>query len=106
MKWNPPTPGSEERKEMPVSAFLSPSTRTFPFKIKVDGEWVISEKGLRSAIAVANFRGNSVISARASKILEDLLSNEKVSHNAIAYNSVNDFLTCYGDLDIKVFNKG
>lgn len=80
MKWDPPAPGTEERKEMPRSAFLSPSTRTFPYKVKIDDQWVISEPGLRSAISVANFRGNPMISSRASKILNDLLADEKASH--------------------------
>ena len=87
MKWDPPAPGTEERKEMPASAFFSPSTRTFPYKIKIDGEWVISENGLRSAISVANFRGNTVISARASKILEDLTKDE-VEQSTLAHFGV------------------
>lgn len=88
MKWDPPTPGSEERKEMPKSAFLSPSTRTFPYKVKVDDQWVVSEKGLRSAISVANFRGNSVISSKASKLLEELLSDETGHSNQNRSNSL------------------
>lgn len=79
MKWSPPVPGSEERNDLPASAFLSPSTRTFPYKVKIDDQWVVSEKGLRSAISVANFRGNSIISAKASKLLEELLS-DKIEH--------------------------
>lgn len=80
MKWDPPASGTEERKEMPKSAFLSPSTRTFPYKVLIDGQWVVSEKGLRSAISVANFRGNTMISSRASKLLEKLLSDQ-VEHS-------------------------
>ena len=44
MKWDPPAPGTKERKEMPASAFLSQSTRTYPYKVKIDDQWVISEK--------------------------------------------------------------
>jgi len=80
MKWDPPPPGSEARKEMPSHAFLSPSTRKYPYKILIDGEWVISEKGLRSVISVANFQGNKMISARASKLLDKLQENE-VAHS-------------------------
>lgn len=85
MKWDPPAPGSEERKEMPKSAFLSPSTRTFPYKVLIDGQWVVSEKALRSVISVANFRGNTMISSRASKLLEELLSddNDELKHFGI-----------------------
>lgn len=83
MKWDPPAPGSEERKRMPKSAFLSPSTRTYPYKILVDDKWVVSEKALRSVISVANFRGNSIISSRASKMLEELLSKDELSHYGI-----------------------
>lgn len=83
MKWDPPRPGTEERKEMPASAFLSPSTRRYPYKVLIDGEWVISEPGLRSVISVANFQGNSMISARASKILRELRGDEELSHHGI-----------------------
>ena len=89
MKWSPPPPGSEERKEMPNSAFLSPGTKTYPYKVLIDGQWVISEPGLRSAISVANFRGQKEISKKASNILESLLSKE-------ASHSVDDVLNHFG----------
>lgn len=92
MKWDPPAPGTEERKKMPASAFLSPSTRTFPYKVFIEGEWVVSEKGLRSAISVANFRGNSGISSKASRILEDLVSDEMKQ----SYQSLDDVLQHFG----------
>ena len=75
MKWNPPPPGSEERRKMPQSAFLA-AGKLFPYKVLIDGQWVISVPGLRSAISVANFRGNTVISKKASAILERLQASE------------------------------
>lgn len=101
MKWNPPAPGTEERKNMPKSSFLSPSTKTFPYKVEIDGQWVVSEKGLRSAISVANFRGNSVISSRASKLLEELLSSEKISNMRSSDLMDNTSLIHYGVLGMK-----
>lgn len=94
MKWSPPAPGSKERNEMPASAFLSPSTKTFPYKVLIDGQWIGSVPGLRSAISVANFRGNSVISAKASKLLEELTS-DKVEHGDKTYA----FSQKFGDLN-------
>ena len=98
MKWDPPAPGSDARKEMPKSAFLSPSTRTFPYKVLIEGQWVVSEPGLRSAISVANFRGNTAISTRASKMLEELTS-DNAEHGA--KDIANNFLAHYGILGMK-----
>jgi len=46
-KWNPPPVGSKKREEMPSHAFLLPSKRKFPFKVKRNGRWVVSCEGLR-----------------------------------------------------------
>jgi len=81
MKWDPPAPGSEDRRKMPQSAFLA-AGKLFPYKVLIDGQWVISEPGLRSAISVANFRGNTKISKKASAILERLHASE-VKHSEI-----------------------
>jgi hypothetical protein len=97
MKWDPPAPGTEERKEMPSSAFLSPSNRTYPYKIKVDGEWVVSARGLRSVISVANFQGQPAISAKASKILEKLMADD-VRQDGM---TIEQFLAHHGVLGMK-----
>lgn len=96
-KWQPPPPGSDKRKEMPSHAFISPSTRTFPYKVEIDGQWVISEPGLRSVISVANFRGNSIISAKASELLEELLSDKTASH----FQQNDQVLQHYGVIGMK-----
>lgn len=88
MKWDPPAPGTEARKEMPASAFLSPSTRTYPYKVLIDGQWVISEPGLRSAISVANFRRQPEISRRASQILEKLLKDDEMEQSELTHYGI------------------
>ena len=59
-----------ERDTMPKHIFLDPENRLYPYKEKVDGEWVVSEEGLRAAISVANMRGDVRISRKASELLK------------------------------------
>lgn len=104
-EWAPPEVDSEERDEMPASAFLSPSDRTYPYKHKIGGEWVISEQGLRSAISVANIRKRPDISRKAQKLLAehfgDKEEDEDAEHSVFGDISDVEFLEHYGRLGMK-----
>jgi hypothetical protein len=65
-EWNPPAAGSKKRKEMPRSYFLDPKNRKYPYK--KNGK--ISCEGLRSAIKVASFQGDTKIKKKAQRLYE------------------------------------
>lgn len=83
MKWNPPAAGSKARLEMPSSAFLLPASRRYPYKVLIDGQWVVSEPGLRSAISVANSQRDLTISQKASRLLDGLQQPEELKHYGV-----------------------
>jgi len=97
MAWDPPAGGTEARLKMPRSAFLLPASRKYPYKVYIDGQWVISIKGLRAAISVANFQGQTNVSNRASAILDRLQGESEVEH-ALSHGAifVENFLSEHG----------
>ncbi|MCL1924277.1 MAG: hypothetical protein FWF50_01680 [Defluviitaleaceae bacterium] len=58
MAWNPPKQNTKARKEMPRSAFLIPSQRKYPYKVKRGNRWFASEQGLMAAYKRAAQQGN------------------------------------------------
>ena len=68
--WHPPAQGTKARKAMPRSAFLVPSQRKYPFKVKRGGRWVTSPVGLRQAYKAARFQGNTTVMNKARKKLK------------------------------------
>ncbi len=70
--WEPPKVNSPERDKMPKDAFLLPEQRKYPYKKQVDGKWVISCAGLRSAYIVANLRGDTEIRDKALRIAKQV----------------------------------
>lgn len=67
--WNPPAQGTKAREKMPDSAFLMPSEKKYPFKVKRDGEWVVSERGLMAALKRAAQHGETAVENKARKKL-------------------------------------
>jgi hypothetical protein len=67
--WNPPAQGTTARKEMPRSAFLEPSVRKYPYKVRRNGRWVISDRGLVAAYRRAAQQGNKTVMNKALRIL-------------------------------------
>lgn len=63
--WNPPAQGTTAREKMPRSAFLMPDERKYPFKVKRDGEWVASERGLMAARNRAAQQGETAVERKA-----------------------------------------
>jgi len=66
--WNPPSVNSPKRKDMPENAFLMPSQRKYPYKKLVNGKWVISCAGLRSAYILSGMRGATEVHKKALSI--------------------------------------
>lgn len=71
--WNAPT--RSQRNDMPENIFMGPN-RTYPYKQKVNGKWVVNVNALRSIIRLANFHGQHDIANRASKMLREI-NNQK-----------------------------
>ena len=97
MAWDPPAGGTEARLKMPRSAFLLPASRKYPYKVYIDGQWVISIKGLRAAISVANFQGQTNVANRASAVLAKLQEGSEAEHS-LTHGAifVENFLQHYG----------
>jgi hypothetical protein len=66
MAWNP---SDKKRETMPISCFLKPGERKYPYKVKKNGKWVVSATQLRAAISCANRAGDKAIADKASKML-------------------------------------
>lgn len=69
-KWAPPRIGSKARKKMPLSAFLMPSKRKYPYKRKVGGKWVVSKIGLQAALRRARQHGAVTVARKAKRKLK------------------------------------
>ncbi len=75
-------PTAEERKKMPITAFLQPSTRKYPYKVKVNpdtkrkvsidskGVWAISCKMLKDAFTLANMHWATKTASKAKKLID------------------------------------
>jgi len=72
MAWNPPRVGSKERQKMPRHAFLVPSQRKYPYKVKRGGRWVVSERGLMAAYRRAIMQGNTSVRNSAARKLNTI----------------------------------
>ena len=59
----------KDRREIPSHCFLSPSERTYPYKMWNGEEWVISKRMLTAAISRANSQNRADISRKAQRIL-------------------------------------
>jgi 8-oxo-dGTP pyrophosphatase MutT (NUDIX family) len=57
-----------EREEIPESVFLKPTTRKYPVKKKIDGEWKYSRDLLLAAARRARLNGNATLAERADAI--------------------------------------
>ena len=71
MAWNDPSKGSEKkRQEMPASCFLDTKNRKYPFKVKRNGQWVPSRRGLIAAKSRAAQQHKSELVAKADRLLK------------------------------------
>jgi len=72
MAWNPPKVGSKRREQMPRSAFLVPSQRKYPYKVKRGDRWVESPQGLMAAYRRAILQGNQSVKRQAQARLNKI----------------------------------
>ena len=75
-------PNANERSKMLATAFLYPSLRKYPYKVKVNpktkrrvsvesaGVRAISCKMLRDALTLANMHGNKKVDSKAKQLIE------------------------------------
>jgi hypothetical protein len=75
--WNPPSQGTKKRNEMPSHCFLNPKEKKYPYKKKVNGEWVISRSGLRACITRAAQHGHKSIETKARRLYQRHFGSSK-----------------------------
>lgn len=69
MSWNPPAQGSKKREAMPSTAFLEPSCKKYPYKVKRGGKYVPSKQGLQAAKRRAAQQGRKDLVAKVDRLL-------------------------------------
>lgn len=69
MAWKPPSVGSRARERMPRHAFLVPSQRKYPYKIRRGGRYVVSDAGLLAAYRRAILQKNQNVKNKARRLL-------------------------------------
>ena len=70
--WRAPGQGTRARQQMPRHAFLQPTTRKYPYKVKRGNRWVASERGLMAAYKRASQHGATATRNKALRLLNPI----------------------------------
>ena len=90
--------GEKSREDMPESAFLEPTSRKYPVKAKVDGEWKYTSNLLLAAARRARMEKDESLAKRADEIRarefgaeDELTATDSALRLALDKDSVREF---------------